>query len=137
MFPQGWKHRFWRRSRPSRWLLDASVVTGVVVTFRDVSEMHRERHELERAYKEAAKRTAVLDAVIESIPHGVYVATLDGAPMRTNQRAQSDAGPISFQRSLKTLELGARRGKLRAMCSKTQGRWVRSTGAPISARTGS
>ncbi len=77
-------------------------VTGVVVTFRDVSELHRERQELERAYKEAAKRTAVLDAVIESIPHGVYVATLDGAPMRTNQRARAMQGD-QFPASLKTL----------------------------------
>ncbi len=104
-------------------------VTGVVVTFRDVSEQHREREEMERAYKEAAKRTAELDAVIESMPHGVYVATLDGAPMRTNQRARAMQGE-EFPASLKTLEQ-ALKGEASSEVVEEQGRWVRSTGAPI------
>ena len=105
------------------------LVSGVVVTFRDVSEQHRERQELERAYKEAAKRTAELDAVIESMPHGVYVATLDGAPTRTNQHARAMQGD-EFPSSLKTLEL-ALKGEASSDVLEEHGRWVRSTGAPI------
>jgi PAS domain S-box-containing protein len=105
------------------------AVTGVVVTFRDVSELHRERKKLERAYTEAAKRTAELDAVIESIPHGVYVATLDGSPVRLNQRAKAMKGD-PFPERLKTLDL-ALRGKSSNDVIEEGGRWLRSTGAPI------
>ena len=109
-------------------LLDGAVV-GVVVTFRDVSDLHRERVELEQAYKEAAKRTAELHAVIESMPHGVYVATLDGAPMRLNQRAKAMRGEV-FPAGLRTLEL-ALKGESSNDVVEVSGRWVRSTGAPI------
>ena len=104
-------------------------LTGVVVTFRDVSELHRERQELERAYVETAKRTAELDAVIESMPHGVYVATLDGAPVRLNQRAKAMQGD-PFPAGLKTLEM-ALRGESSSDVIEENGRWLRSTGAPI------
>ena len=104
-------------------------VTGVVVTFRDVSDLHRERQELERAYTEAAKRTAELDAVIESMPHGVYVATLDGSPVRVNQRAKAMKGD-PFPAGLKTLE-NALRGESSSDLIEENGRWLRSTGAPI------
>ncbi len=104
-------------------------VTGVVVTFRDVSDLHRERQELERAYTETAKRTAELDAVIESIPHGVYVATLDGSPVRLNQRAKAMKGD-PFPANLKTLDL-ALRGESSNDVLEEDGRWLRSTGAPI------
>ena len=109
-------------------LLD-STVTGVVVTFRDVSELQRERKELERAYKEAAKRTAELDAVIESMPHGVYVATLDGSPVRVNKRAKAMLGEV-FPAGLKTLEM-ALQGESSNDVVEASGRWLRSTGAPI------
>ncbi len=105
------------------------VVIGVVVTFRDVSELHRERQELERAYKEAAKRTAELDAVIESMPHGVYVATVDGSPVRLNQRAKAMKGD-PFPEGLKTLDL-ALHGESSSDVIEKNGRWLRSTGAPI------
>lgn len=110
-------------------VLVAGALIGVVVTFRDVSEQYRERQELERAYKEAAKRTAELDAVIESIPHGVYVATVDGSPVRLNQRAKalrSESSPGG----LKTLEL-ALHGQSSSDVFEENGRWLRSTGAPI------
>ena len=105
------------------------AVIGVVVTFRDVSELHRERQELERAYKETAKRTAELDAVIESMPHGVYVATVDGAPVRLNQRAKAMKGD-AFPEGLKTLDL-ALQGESSSDVIEENGRWLRSTGAPI------
>ena len=105
------------------------AVIGVVVTFRDVSELHRERQELERAYKEAAKRTAELDAVIESMPHGVYVATVDGSSVRLNQRAKAMKGD-SFPEGLKTLDL-ALHGESSSDVIEENGRWLRSTGAPI------
>ena len=109
-------------------IVDGSVI-GVVVTFRDVSELHRERQELERAYKEAAKRTAELDAVIESMPHGVYVATVDGSPVRLNQRAKAMKGD-PFPAGLKTLGL-ALHGESSSDVIEENGRWLRSTGAPI------
>ena len=105
------------------------VVIGVVVTFRDVSALQRERQELERAYKEAAKRTAELDAVIESMPHGVYVATLDGSPVRVNKRAKAMQGD-AFPTGLKTLEM-ALQGESSSDVLEEHGRWLRSTGAPI------
>ena len=104
-------------------------LTGVVVTFRDVSDLHRERRELERAYSETAKRTAELDAVIESMPHGVYVATLDGAPVRLNQRARAMHGD-PFPAGLKTLDK-ALHGESSNDLIEENGRWLRSTGAPI------
>ncbi len=105
------------------------LVNGVVVTFRDVSELWREREQLELAYKEAAKRTAELNAVIESMPHGVYVATLDGTPVRLNERAKAMRGD-PFPSGLNTLSL-ALKGESSSDVIEQNGRWLRSTGAPI------
>ena len=83
-------------------------VVGVVVTFRDITEMREQEAALHEAYERAAERTAELDAVIESMPHAVYVATRDGR-MRTNRRARDLSG-ASFPQELGTLD-AAMRGK--------------------------
>ncbi len=77
----------------------------------------------------AEKRTAELEAVIESIPHGVYVATTDGATVRLNRRAQTLSGP-RFPAQLKTLER-ALAGESSTEVLQTDGRWLRSVAAPI------
>ncbi len=105
------------------------AVLGVVITVRDVTERHAERAELDRAYREVEKRRAELDAVIESIPHGVYVARLDGAPVRLNRRAVALGGE-QFPERLKTLEL-ALKGESSSDVIEENGRWLRSSAAPI------
>lgn len=102
---------------------------GVVVTFRDVTEQRRERAELDRAYREAETRTAELDALIEGIPHGIYVARVDGRPLQLNHRAKTMSGD-QFPESLRTLEL-ALAGESSSDVVEVNGRWLRSTGAPI------
>ena len=57
------------------------------------------------------------------------MATLDGAPPRTNQRARAMQGD-EFPTGLKTLEL-ALKGEASSDVVENRGRWVRSTGAPI------
>lgn len=104
-------------------------VFGVVVTVRDVSTLHEERAELERAYLEVEKRRAELDAVIESIPHGVYVARRDGGPMHLNRRAVALSGS-TFPEQLKTMDL-ALRGESSSDVLEQDGRWLRSSAAPI------
>ncbi len=64
-------------------------VTGVVVTFREITERQKQQEDLHRAYELAEQKTAELDAVIESMPHGVYIAT-PGAGMRSNHVRQDD-----------------------------------------------
>ena len=104
-------------------------VLGVVVTLRDVTNLHAERAELERAYREADKRRAELDAVIESIPHGVYVARRDGGAMHLNRRAIALSG-TDFPKGLGTLDL-ALRGESSNDVLEQDGRWLRSSAAPI------
>ena len=77
-------------------------VTGVVVTFREVTERRKEQEDLRKAYEVAERKTAELDAVIESMPHGVYIAT-HGAKMRSNHVAKMMSGG-EFPSELKTLE---------------------------------
>ena len=104
-------------------------LTGVVATFRDVTERQREREELQLAYKAAEERRAELDAVIESIPHGVYVARADSEQVRMNRRARAMSGE-HFPEQMKTLEL-ALQGESSSDVIESEGRWLRSTGAPI------
>ncbi len=104
-------------------------VLGVVVTLRDVTDLHAERAELERAYREADKRRAELDAVIESIPHGVYVARRDGGALHLNRRAVALSGS-TFPKGLGTLDL-ALRGESSNDVLEQDGRWLRSSAAPI------
>jgi PAS domain S-box-containing protein len=103
-------------------------VLGVVVTFRDVTDSRQQQEDLRRAYEIAEQRTAELNAVIESMPHGVYIATPDGQ-VRTNHQARMMSGE-RFPLELKTLE-GALAGKASTETVRTPGRWIRSVAAPI------
>lgn len=103
-------------------------VVGVVVTFRDVTDSRRQEAELHEAYELAELRKAELDAVIESMPQGVYVATNDGA-VKLNQKAHALSGP-EFPQNLSTLER-ALEGESATELVETDGRWLQSVGAPI------
>jgi PAS domain S-box-containing protein len=100
-------------------------VKGVVITFRELPELDEEREEMRRAYEQAA---AELDAVIESMPQGVYVAT-DRAEVRTNEAARAMNGD-RFPLELKTLER-AFAGESSTETAHTSFGWVQSTGTPI------
>jgi signal transduction histidine kinase len=105
-----------------------SAVTGVVVTFRDISEVYRQQQELLRAHNVAEQRTAELDAVIESMPHGVFIATPDGK-VRSNRLAREMTGE-SFPKRLKTLQR-ALTGEASTETVHAADGWIRSVAAPI------
>lgn len=107
--------------------VDGAVV-GVVVTFRDISEMHQQQQELRRAYNVAEQRTAELDAVIESIPHGVFIATPDGK-VRSNRRAREMTGD-TFPPQLQTLDR-ALSGEPSTQTIRASNCWISSVAAPI------
>jgi len=102
---------------------------GLVVTFRDVTELQKQQEELQKLYDLAEKRTAQLDAVIESMPHGVYVATSGTAAVRCNRRARNLSGD-TFPEELQTLER-ALEGESSTETARVGERWIRSVGAPI------
>ena len=104
-------------------------VIGLVVTFRDVTELLKQQEELQTLYDLAEKRTAQLDAVIESMPHGVYVATAGTAAVRCNHRAQNVSGG-AFPGELQTLGR-ALEGESSTETARIGERWIRSVGAPI------
>ncbi len=108
-------------------LVDGAIV-GVVVTFRDVSEFYRQQQELRRAYDVAAQRTAELDAVIESMPHGVFIATTDGR-IRSNRLAREMTGE-TFPAQLHTLKR-ALTGEASTETVHGSDVWIRSVAAPI------
>lgn len=103
-------------------------VVGVVVTFREVTELRQQQEDLRKAYELAERKTAELDAVIESMPHGVYIAT-HGAKMRSNHVAKMMSGG-EFPSELETLGK-ALAGEWSTETVKTSNRWVRSVAAPI------
>jgi PAS domain S-box-containing protein len=103
-------------------------VAGVVVTFREITELRQQQENLRRAYELAEQKTAELDAVIESMPHGVYIATSD-AKVRSNHVANMMSGG-TFPSELKTLET-ALAGQWSTETVKTSDRWIRSVAAPI------
>ena len=104
-------------------------VIGLVVTFRDVTELQKQQEELQTLYDLAEKRTAQLNAVIESMPHGVYVATAGTAAVRCNHRARNLSGD-SFPTELQTLGR-ALEGESSTETARVGERWIRSVGAPI------
>lgn len=104
-------------------------VTGLVVTFRDVTELQQQQAELQKLYELAEKRTAQLDAVIESMPHGVYVATSGTTAVRCNHRARNLSGD-KFPEELQTLDR-ALEGESSTETARVGERWIRSVGAPI------
>jgi PAS domain S-box-containing protein len=103
-------------------------ITGVVVTFREMTERRKEQEDLREAYELAEQKTAELDAVIESMPHGVYIATRDGK-MSSNHVAKMMSGG-EFPNELKTLE-HALAGEWSTETVKRSDRWIRSVAAPI------
>jgi PAS domain S-box-containing protein len=103
-------------------------VTGAVVTFREVTELRRQQENLRKAYELAEQKTAELDAVIESMPQGVYIATAD-AKLRCNHVAKMMSGG-KFPEELNTLET-ALAGKWSTETVRTTDRWIRSVAAPI------
>jgi PAS domain S-box-containing protein len=102
---------------------------GLVVTFRDVTEQLKQQEELQTLYDLAEKRTAQLDAVIESMPHGVYVASAGTAAVRCNHRARNLTGD-TFPEELQTLDR-ALEGESFTETARVGERWIRSVGAPI------
>lgn len=107
--------------------IDGKIV-GVVVTFRDVTEIRQQQEELRRTHAEAEQRTAELDAVIESIPHGVFIQTIDGKT-RLNRQAVEMTGP-AFPAQLNTMDR-ALRGEASAKTIKRGNTWIHSEAAPI------
>jgi PAS domain S-box-containing protein len=103
-------------------------VLGVVVSFRDVTDSRQQKEELRKAYDLVEQRTAELNAVIESMPHGVYIATPDGK-VRTNRWARKMSGE-RFPAELNTLE-GAMAGESSTETVQTPGRWIQSVAAPV------
>jgi len=103
-------------------------VVGVVMTFREVTELWQQQEDLRKAYELAERKTAELDAVIESMPQGVYIATPD-AKMRSNQVAKGMSGG-EFPAELKTMER-ALAGERSTETVRTSDRWIRSVSTPI------
>jgi PAS domain S-box-containing protein len=103
-------------------------VKGVVITFRELPLVEEQREEMRRAYEQAERTAAELDAVIENMPQGVYVAT-KGAEVRTNEAARAMNGD-KFPHELKTLER-AFAGESSTETAHTSFGWVQSTGTPI------
>jgi signal transduction histidine kinase len=104
------------------------LVTGVVVTFREIAEKRQQQEDLKRAYELAERKTAELDAVIESMPHGVYIATSD-SKLRSNYLAKIMSGG-EFPVELETLQK-ALAGEWSTETIKSSDRWIRSVAAPI------
>jgi PAS domain S-box-containing protein len=103
-------------------------VVGIVVTFREVTEQRKQQDDMRKAYELAELKTAELDAVIESMPHGVYIATPD-ARMRSNQVAKMMSGG-EFPSELTTLRR-ALAGEWSTETVRSSDRWIRSVAAPI------
>ena len=107
-------------------------VVGVVITFRELTQLLQQQEELRRAQEIAEQRTAELDAVMESIPDGVYIAT-PGAQVRTPTRSNHAAkvmGGDQFPETLHTLGR-ALAGESSTETVQTRGRWIRSAATPI------
>jgi PAS domain S-box-containing protein len=103
-------------------------VTGVVVIFRELTELRQQQENLQKAYELAERKTAELDAVIESMPHGVYIAT-PGTGMRSNHVAKMMSSG-EFPSELKTLQK-ALAGEWCTETVRSSERWIRSVAAPI------
>jgi signal transduction histidine kinase len=76
----------------------------------------------------AEQRAAELEAVIESVPDGVYIATPDGK-VRSNHQARRMSGD-NFPSEIKTLER-ALAGESTTEIVRTPDHWIRSVASPI------
>jgi PAS domain S-box-containing protein len=106
-------------------------VMGVVVTFREMTAMRQQMDDLQTAHELAESQTAQLNAVIEGIPHGIYIATLEenDAKVRSNRRAKAMSGE-NFPSELKTLDR-ALAGESSTETVRSANRWIRSVAEPI------
>jgi PAS domain S-box-containing protein len=112
-------------------LVDGEIY-GAVVTFRDITAQYHQQQELQRAHKMLEERSAEVDAIIESLPHGVYIATRDGRT-RSNAYGRTmfgDAYGDALPGKLNTLT-EAMAGRPAAQTENIGGRWIQSAGAPI------
>jgi PAS domain S-box-containing protein len=111
-------------------LVEGEVV-GVVVTFRDVTEGRKQQEDLHKSYELAEQQRAELDAVIESMPHGVYIARRsDSVPsLRLNRCAREMSG-AEFPKEFSTLER-ALDGKTSEETMEVRSRWIQSIATPI------
>jgi PAS domain S-box-containing protein len=104
------------------------VIVGALAVFRELRDINQQQIELHNAYQLAERRTAELDAVIESMPHGVFIVTHDGK-VRSNHRARSMTGD-EFPVQLGTLRR-ALAGESSAETVQTSEGWIHSVAAPI------
>jgi signal transduction histidine kinase len=88
----------------------------------------QQQEELRKACELVEQRTAELDAVIENMPHGVYIATPDGK-VRSNHWARMMSGDY-FPPEVKTLER-ALAGESSTETVRTPYRWICSVASPI------
>jgi signal transduction histidine kinase len=123
----------------------ASHAVRAITTFRLRTEplpaAHQQQEKLRMACELAERRTAELDAVIESMPHGVFIAAQDGS-LRSNHLARAMAGPAfaaqpqpgepatAFPGQLSTLR-NALAGEASEETIKTGQSWIHSIAAPI------
>lgn len=110
-----------------RLLVDSRVV-GATVTFHEVSFLRHQHGALQAAYELAEKQSAKLDAVLEGMPHGIYIATCD-AKLRLNRQARAMSGE-SFPAGFGTLDR-ALAGESATETIRTADRWIRSVAEPI------
>jgi len=103
-------------------------VMGVVVTFRELTEIKKQQEDLQTARDLVEWQKAELDAVIEGVPHGVYIATLD-AKLKSNSRARAMSGD-DFPSEFKTMDR-ALAGESSTETVQTADRWIRSVAEPI------
>lgn len=103
-------------------------VLGLVVTFRDVTDARHQQEDLQKACEMAEQRAAELSAVIESLSHGIYIATSDGK-LQMNESARRMSGEC-FPSELRTLP-DALAGEASTETVQLPGRWVRSIATPV------
>jgi PAS domain S-box-containing protein len=108
-------------------MVDGQIM-GAVVTFREMTTFRQQQEDLRSACELARKQTAALNAVIECMPHGVYLAMLD-AEVQSN-RFGREMCREGFPRELKTLNR-ALAGESSTETVRLADRWLRSTGTPI------
>jgi PAS domain S-box-containing protein len=109
-------------------VLVGGQVMGVVVTFRDVTDLRKQQEDLQNAYELAERKTAELDAVIESMPQGVYIATSDDK-IRSNHVAKAMSGG-RFPHEMETMTK-ALTGEWSTQTARVSDRWIHSVAAPI------
>ncbi len=103
-------------------------VIGVVVTFRESVGLEQQQENLRSVQELEERQRAQLDAVIEGMPHGVYIAIHD-AKLRSNRRAKEMSGD-TFPPELKTLDR-ALAGEPSSETVRTADGWIHSVAEPI------